>query len=124
MIIDAIPGLSKLLDYYSKERHRREDQKELALNAIFAAASETRIYLAGLERTGRRSRKKEEELSRLWSKAALAARRFDADFTDRCLLKSQYWVSPEKWRADDVTEKRIGIDAVYEKARQLLLRST
>ena len=36
MILDAIPGLSKLLDYFSQERHRREDQKELALNAIFS----------------------------------------------------------------------------------------
>jgi hypothetical protein len=121
MILDAIPGLSKLLDYFSRERHRREDKMELALSAIFAAASETKIYLAGLERTARRSRKKEEELSRLWSRAALAARRFDADLTDRCLMKSQYWVSPEKWGAEEVAEKRIGIDAVYEKARQLLL---
>ncbi len=121
MILDAIPGLSKLLDYFSQERHRREDRKELALSAIFAAASETRLYLAGLERSGRRNRKKEEELSRLWTRAALAARRFDAEFTERCLMKSQYWESPEKWRAEEVTEKRIGIEAVYEKALQLLL---
>ena len=55
MILDVIPGLGKLLDYFARERHRSEDKVELALNAIFAAASETRIYLAALERTRRRN---------------------------------------------------------------------
>ena len=121
-MLEAIPGLGKLLDYFSRERHRRDDQMDSALAAIYAAANETKIYLARLEKTGRRKRKREEELARLWSKAAVPVRRFDADLADRCLLKSQYWVSPDRWNADDVTEKKIGIDAIYEKARELLFR--
>jgi hypothetical protein len=122
-MLEAIPGLSKLLDFFSRERHRRDDQVDQALVCIYAAANETKLYLAQLEKTSRRVRKREEELARLWSKAAVPVRRFDADLANRCLLKSQYWVSPEKWKADDVTEKKIGIDAVYEKARELLFRA-
>ena len=119
-MIDAIPGLSSLLDYCSTERRRREDQVDQALNAIYAAAAETKLYLEELERTRRRKRNREHAIARLWSQAAIPVRRFDRDLADRCLRKFEYWVSPEKWRADDVTEKRIAIDAVYERARMLL----
>ena len=122
-MLEAISGLSKLLDYFSQERHRREDRVDQALLCIYAAANETKLYLAQLEKTGRRIRKREEELARLWGKAAIPVRRFDADLANRCLLKSQYWVSPDKWKADEVTEKKIGIDAVYEKTRELLFRT-
>lgn len=121
-MLDAIPGLNALLDYFSRERHRRDDQMDLALTAIYAAANETKLYLARLEETKRRVRKQEEDLARLWSKAAVPVRRFDVDLAERCLLKSQYWVSPHRWRADEVTENRIAIDAVYERARELLFR--
>jgi len=68
-MLEAIPGLGKLLDYFSNERRRRDDLMDSALAAIYAAANETKIYLARLEKTGRQ-RKHEEELARLWSKAA------------------------------------------------------
>lgn len=121
-MLEAIPGLGKLLDYFSRERRRRDDQMDAALAAIYAAANETKIYLARLEKTGRRRRKHEEELARLWSKAAVPVRRFDRDLANQCLLRSQYWISPDRWDAGDITEKRVGIDAIYEKARELLFR--
>jgi hypothetical protein len=121
-MLEAIPGLGKLLDYFSRERHRRDDQIDAALAAIYAAANETRIYLARLEETGRRKRKIEAELARLWSKAAVPVRRFDRKLADECLLKARFWVSPDRWEEDDLTEKRLGVDAIYEQARALLYR--
>jgi len=78
-MLEAIPGLGKLLDYFSRERHRRDDKMDSALAAIYAAANETKIYLARLEKTGRRKRK-----------PAVPVRRFDRDLANRCLLNSEY----------------------------------
>jgi hypothetical protein len=58
-----------------------------------------------LVKTGRR-RKRDEELARLWSKAAVPVRRFDPDLANRRLLKSQFRISPDRWEADEVTEKK------------------
>ena len=44
-MLEAIPGLGKLLDYFSNERRRRDDLMDSALAAIYAAANETKIYL-------------------------------------------------------------------------------
>lgn len=121
-LIDLIPGLNALLDTLQRERHHREDQADAALAALYAAATETRLYLAGLEGGARRRRKAEQELARLWSKAAVPIRRFDADLADRSLRKSEYWMSPHRWSARMVTEARIGIDQVQEDAAKLLKR--
>lgn len=121
-LLEAIPGLKGLLEYFSAERHRRDDRLDAALAAIYTAASETKLYLARLEVGKRRSRKREAELARLWSRAGPPVRRFDADLADRCLMKSDFWIWPERWTPADVRSNRIGIDQVQEGARRLLLR--
>ena len=117
----AIPGLGKLLDYFAGERHHRDEQKDAALTAIYAAASETTIYLADLEREKNTDRKREQDIARLWSAAAVPIRHFDMDLADRCLLKFEFWVNPDKWNADEATERRIAIEAVLDKARELMM---
>ena len=120
-MIDMIPGLKALLGYFQKERHLDEDRKDQALNAIYVAACETKIYFEKIQSGSNRSRKVEEKLARLWAKAAPPVRRFDRDLASRCLMKSEAWISPHLWKRDRVKENRIGIDEVYEDARRLLM---
>jgi hypothetical protein len=122
-LTELIPGLSKLLDYFATERHRREDRVDEALNAIYAAATETKLLLADLARRKRRDISREQAVARLWSKAAIPVRRFDPDLANRCLLKFEFWADPDGWHADEATKKRIAIDEVLDRARDLLLRS-
>lgn len=119
-LVDLIPGLNSLLDTLQRERHHREVQADAALTALYAAATETKLYLLELEDGGRRSKERERGLSRLWSRAAVPIRRFDADLADRSLRKSEYWMSPARWTSSMVTEARIGIDQVQEDALKLL----
>ncbi len=133
-MIELIPALGGLLKYFSRERHRREEQEQWqteredkekefqdsALTAIYTAAFETKIYLEEQERTRKRNRDTEEELVRLWAKAAVPVRRFDADLADRCLLKADSWVNPQDWTEEEISANRIGICQVWEDARKML----
>lgn len=121
-ILDLIPGLNALLDTLQRERHHRDGEADAALAALYAATTETLIYLERLEAGKRRNRAIEEELARLWSKAAIPVRRLNADLADRLLLKSRYWLSPERWTHRMVREGRIGIEQVQQDATRLLKR--
>jgi hypothetical protein len=115
-----IAALKALLEYFRDERHRREDKADDALAAIYAAANETKLYIQKTQRTGKSDRKEEEELSRLWTKAAVPIRYFDKDLADRCLLKGQYWIDPASWRVAEIVQFRIGIEEIFEEARALI----
>ena len=115
-----IEGLKTLLSYFRDERHRREDKADAALSSIYAAANETKLYIQKAQRTGKSNRNKEEELSRLWTAAAVPIRHFDKDLADRCLVKGRYWVDPASWSVQQIVEFRIGIDEVFAEARALL----
>lgn len=119
--LDLIPGLSKLLDYFATERRDREAKSNDALLAALAAALETKIYLEHLEGNRRRDRRKEGDLARLWATAAVPIRKFDRDLADRCLTKADYWIRPQKWSAMQVRERRIGIEQICDRIRQLLV---
>jgi hypothetical protein len=115
-----IDGIKTLLDYFKNERLHRSDLRDAALMAICTSSTETLIYLSRLERGKQRDREAEEELARLWHKAAVPIRHFSVDLADRCLYKSEYWISPEEWTKDDVAKNRIGITRVRNEARALL----
>src|SRR5205085_8937681 len=96
------------------------DQRDSALAALYGALNETKLYLERRD-AGERDRGREEQLSRLWSAAAIPLRRFNADLAARCLEKSDFWVAPKRWFDDDVHSKRIDIDLLSNGAHALLL---
>jgi hypothetical protein len=120
-MVEAIPALKGLLDYFAKGRQIRSAKKDQALTALYAAATETKLYLEKLNDNGRRNRRTEEQLVRLWSRAAIPVRHFDRALADRCLAKSQYWISPGRWTEQEVEENCIGIRQIHDAARRLLL---
>jgi hypothetical protein len=119
MLKDLLCGLREVLAFFQKEREARNERHEKALLARYAAVNETRLYLKRAT-TGEMDRKTEEELSRMWTRAAVAVRRIDAKLADRCLKKSDYWVSPENWADQEVISLGIGIDEIFEESRRLL----
>lgn len=115
-----IEGLKTLLEYFRDERHRREDHADEALMAIYMAANETKLYIQEVQRTGKSKQKREAELSRLWTRAAIPIRRFDADLASRCLIKGDYWTNPSAWTVEAIAQFRIGLDDVFREAKELL----
>ena len=101
-----LEGLKTLLDYFRDERHRREDKADEALAAIYAAANETKLYIQKAQRSGKSDRQREEELSRLWTKAAVPIRNFDRDLADRCLMKERWTPSFRPRSAENKIDSR------------------
>src|SRR5690348_14778143 len=115
-----ISGTMKILRTIGRGHRSRTDRHDAALTAIYAAANETRMYIADATETTRRSTARERKLVRLWTKAAVPVRHLDRQLADRCLLKADLWIDPSQWSPAQIREFRIGIDEVYEHARQLL----
>ena len=120
LISPVIIGSKGLLDVIRRHFSRRNRRHDAALTAIYAAANETRMYIADAKKEKRRNRLRERKLVQLWTRAAVPARHVDRKLADRCLLKADLWIDPSQWSPAQIREFRIGIDEVYEYARQLL----
>lgn len=116
----VIDGLLGLLTNIRDDRLQSQAEKDQALTSILAATNETKIYIKRIQRNGKRDRKTEEQLSRLWASAAVPLRRINKDLAERCLIKSDYWLNPENYTATDIAKFRIGIEQVYKEAKKML----
>lgn len=117
---EVIDGLLGLLENIRNDRIQTQSQKDQALTSIIAATNETKIYISRIQRNGKRDRKTEEQLSRLWASAAIPLRTINKDLAERCLIKSDYWLNPENYCATDISKFRIGIEQVYKEAKNML----
>lgn len=110
---DLLKEVLSLLKYvyeeYKNHKGNKREQQDDFLNSASEALRQTLIYIGTVpyERDG----KKEEELSRLWSKVALAARPLNPDLAARCHIKASYWANPERWTDEqlDAAEIEIGL---------------
>jgi len=102
MITDIISTIIDLFKAGSELRGARAEQRDAALDAIYMACTETKIYVMDWERTSKRNKKKEQELARLWKKASIPARHFDHVLADKCYYKGDYWLNPDHWDNQDI----------------------
>lgn len=116
----VVTGLGKLMDTVRRTGSKRTQRQDQALTLIYAAANETRLYIEQAEASKKRDRPREQQLVRLWTRAALPVRHIDPHLADRCLLKADLWINPSRWTPAQIREFHIGINEVYEYARQLL----
>jgi len=111
-VFEIIPALSEL----------RSTQRELADEAITRisdALTETSIYVTHIGDGGEPDTARQEELARLWARAAIPIRHIDQELSDICENKSRYWINPGDWPPDLVKEKGIGIYQVRDRYRDL-----
>ncbi len=113
-------GLTELLKYIRDERHWESEKKDAALNAIREALQATRTYVSNLNSGMPANRKQEEELSDLWSTAAVAARHIDRELAHRLDIKGCYWLEPDTWAVDDIYEAGIKLERVEAEFREML----
>ena len=122
MLGDIITGCKALLDHISTHRNVQREICDHALAALYMACTETKICIQRVQRTGTSNRQTEEELARLWSKAAVPLCHLDADLAKRCIDKSEYWLNPDGWSATDIAQYRIGIHQIANEARKLAIK--
>ncbi len=100
----------------------RSEKRDAALDAIYMACTETKIYLTEFRKNGSRDAEKEKSLASLWKKASIPVRNFDKELADKCYYKGEYWINPEEWHGVD-EDLNISIERVIEEARNLKVLS-
>jgi hypothetical protein len=119
-LIALIPALTGLLKDARTKRRLMDERGQRAIEAILSAVNETRLYINFLSRSNTRDPDREQELSRLWTRAGAALRGIDNELARRALLKGEYWIDPDQWDDERVRETRIGLEEVMRDANALL----
>ena len=134
-IFSALTQAKQWLEFIKSGNRIRDEKYDLALEALYTALNETKIYIGSIERKRAHtdqnslesapigSEETEAQLSRLWTKAALKIRHYDPALANRLSKKADYWANPDKWSAADVARAHITIDEVFAEARDLLMNS-
>jgi hypothetical protein len=115
ILVEGIGLILEWLGHQTAQRDRADD----AVKAVLLAVNETQAYLID-RKNGSQSREREVALARLWTEAAVAIRRSDADFAQLLQMKAEFWTNPRAWPEQTLKELAIHIDAVAGRARSLL----
>ena len=120
-VFDPLKAVLDLLKYvyeeWKKHKGHKREQQDQFLEAATEALRQTLSYIG--RDTYKRDRKREEELSRLWSKVALTARPFNPDLAGRCQIKGDYWANPERWTDEQLDAARIEIGVMEKEIGKL-----
>jgi len=119
MIGEIVSSILSLFSEGSKLRREQSELREAALDSIYMACTETKLYATEWDHTSKRNRKREEQLARLWKKASIPVRHFDPVLADKCYYKGEYWLDPESWEDGEVRRLGIDLDRVILEARDL-----
>ena len=118
MVVSRLISLMGPIATLSKDKREIKDN---ALKAISSALRETKIYYRDIESGVPRCPEKEAGLVRLWGEAAIPLRHIDEELAIICVQKSEYWISPESWSQEEITQYKIKLQDVDMAYRQLAL---
>jgi len=119
-LLDILNGLTKILGPIATLSKDKRELKDSALRAISNALDETFIYYRDLEKGAKRSLEREELLVKYWSAAAIPMRHFDANLSQLCDIKSEFWINPDRYSGNEIKELGIGLNDVRVAYRKLL----
>ena len=106
-----------------RERHKyRNERIDQSLYALYAALNETKSHIAHLDLGKKRDHKRELAIAKLWHVASIPLRSIDRDLAERCFLKGSYWLEPGSWTDVMIKKKRIKLDQLLTRTRNLLMR--
>jgi len=120
MINDIISGLIKILGPIATLSKDRRELKDSSLRAISNALDETFLYYRDLNNNSERNPDREALLVKYWSAAAIPMRHFDEELASICDLKAEYWVNPNNYDDEQISELGIGLDNVRNAYRKML----
>ena len=93
--LTIITHVKKWVTNLLRAKSERKKQSKEALRAVIRAVRETTIYLRDLREGGKKSIKKERELSLLWTELSFKLDDLGLKkLANRCSLKGRYWADP------------------------------
>ena len=111
--------IAKVLELIPRWWKDNQDKADQVLAALYTALNETIIYANRLTNQDR-NQESEEQLSRLWFKAAMALRRVDAEFAEKCLVFGEYWASPTEGVVNYAIKHKAEVEDTFRKLRELM----
>jgi hypothetical protein len=94
-ILSIITHLKKWVINLLRAKAKRKQQSKKALRAVIKAVRETTIYLRIIRDTGKKSIKKERELSLLWTDLSFKLEDIKLKkLAENCMKLSRYWAEP------------------------------
>ena len=112
-------GLIKIFGSITTIGKDRRELKDTALRAINTALIETYLYYRDFK-PGVRDLDRESILVNYWAAAAIPIRHFDAELSDICTLKAEYWLNPENYNNNQIMELGIELDNVSQAYKKHL----
>ena len=101
-------------------RVQKERTRAKALECLLEAVNETTAYAADRRDGGRRDRKLEARLSKLWSRAAIQVHSLDKRLSTMLAMNSMGWADPALWDTPAFKETLVGLEKLREQCLWLL----
>ena len=120
VIVTAIKAAYDILKDVRTRRRAEPESSQRALNALYAAATETAEYLDYLKDCDKQKRRRERQLSKLWRNAARTLEPFNEELASRLFLKADSWLNPDKWSDKDVKNARIKLSDIQREIRKMI----
>ncbi|MFQ2250117.1 hypothetical protein ACK32K_16155 [Aeromonas dhakensis] len=109
-----------LLGPINNHMDTRRELKDRVLNAICDALNCTNTYYSNISKGMSRDIEKENEISKLWAKAAIPTRHFDQDLAMIFEYKASYWLNPDNWSGEDIYDHGIALERVTYEYQKIL----
>lgn len=87
-----------------------------AVNSAYAA---TLRYYTALIEGGRRDQTSERELSRVWQKAGMSLKRYDADLASRLKGSNEFWANDVTWEKETIQKAWACLNSIRISANSL-----
>ena len=110
----------RLLEYFQRDRHHHDAQKDEAIAALQEAIIQTLEYLEASDGEKCFDRDVEFQLSRRWNEAARRIRHVSRGLSERLQEKAFYWADQLDWSANEVAAKRIELTGICDELRRLV----
>ena len=120
MVNNMFIAIADAYKTWSENQHIKKDEKEKALSLVRTALLETKHYVSSLNNGAKDDKKKEYELSKLWSEASQYARKIDPDLAQRLHEKSNYWLNPENYSIEEAFQKGIRLERIDADLKEAL----
>lgn len=97
----------------------QRDLKDSALRSISNALDETYLYYRDIDSGKPRNLDREGQLVKYWSAAAIPIRHFDENLAQICDEKAEFWLAPQSYSPEDISELGISLNNVRGAYRKL-----